>query len=95
MFIATLASASLPTVSPFYGIVIAMYYNDHDPPHFHARYAEYHARVAETGDLLDGDLPVRAVRLVKEWAALHRDELDGDWRLAQPMLPLRPIEPLS
>jgi len=72
-----------------------MYFNDHDPPHFHARYAEHHARVAiETGNLLDGDLPPRAVRLVREWAALHRAELGDDWRLAQGLQPLRPIEPL-
>ena len=85
----------MPTISVFYGIVIAMFFNDHDPPHFHARYAERHARVAiDTGDLLDGDLPPRAVRLVKEWAELHRDELEEDWRLAQELQPLRPIEPL-
>ena len=85
----------MPTISVPYGIVIAMFFNDHDPPHFHARYAERHARVAiETGDLLDGDLPPRAVRLVKEWAELHRTELEEDWRLAQELQPLRPIEPL-
>jgi len=48
----------------------------------------------ETGDLLDGDLPPRAERLVKEWAALNRAELGDDWRLAQGLQPLRPIEPL-
>ena len=72
-----------------------MFFNDHDPPHFHARYAEHRARVAiATGDLLDGDLPLRAVRLVKEWAELHHDELQEDWRLAQELQPLRPIKPL-
>ena len=85
----------MPTISVFYGIVIAMFFNDHDPPHFHARYAEYRARVAiATGDPLDGDLPPRATRLVKEWAELHRNELEEDWRLAQELEPLRPIEPL-
>ncbi len=85
----------MPTISVFYGIVIAMYFNDHDPPHFHARYAEYRARVAiATGDPLDGDLPARAGRLVKEWTELHREELEEDWRLAQQLRPLNPIEPL-
>ena len=85
----------MPTISVFYGIVIAMFYNDHDPPHFHARYAEHRARVAiATGDPLDGDLPPRAARLVKEWAGLHREELEQDWRLAQELRPLNPIEPL-
>ena len=85
----------LPTISAFYGIVIAMFFNDHDPPHFHARYAEYRARIAiATGDPLDGELPVRAARLVKQWAELHRDELEENWELAQQLHPLEPIAPL-
>jgi hypothetical protein len=72
-----------------------MYFNDHDPPHFHARYAEYRARVAiATGDPLDSELSVRAGRLVKEWTGLHRGELEEDWRLAQQLRPLNRIEPL-
>jgi hypothetical protein len=51
----------VPTISVCYGIVIAMFHNDHDPPHFHARRGEHHARIAiGTGDLLDGRLPPRA-----------------------------------
>ena len=85
----------MPTISAFYGIVIAMFFNDHDPPHFHARYAEDRARIAiATGQPLDGDLPPRATRLVKEWAELHREELEEDWRLAQELRPLNPIERL-
>ena len=85
----------MPTISAFYGIVIAMFFNDHDPPHFHARYAEYRARFGiATGDLLDGRLPPRATRLVKEWTELHRADLEEDWRLARELQPLRPIEPL-
>jgi len=72
-----------------------MFHNDHDPPHFHARYAEHHARVAiATGDLLDGELPARATRLVKQWAELHGDELEENWRLARGLDPLEPIAPL-
>ena len=85
----------VPTISVFYGIVIAMFFNDHDPPHFHARYAEHQGRVAiETGDLLGGYLPPRAVRLVREWADLHRDELLQNWRLARELEPLVAIDPL-
>ena len=85
----------LPTISVFYGIVIAMFFNDHDPPHFHARYAEYRARIAiATGDPLDGELPARAARLVKQWAELHRDELEQNWEFAQRLHPLEPIAPL-
>ncbi len=85
----------MPTISVFYGIVIAMFFNDHDPPHFHARYAEFDARIAiATGDPLDGELPACAARLVKQWAELHRDELAEDWELARQLQPLKPIAPL-
>lgn len=85
----------MPTISVFYGIVIAMFFNDHDPPHFHARYAEHHARIAiATGEVLHGHLPPRAARLVKEWTDLHRGELEEDWRLARDRRPLNPIAPL-
>ena len=75
---------------------MAMFFNDHDPPHFHARCAEYRARVAiATGDPLDDELPARAVRLVKQWVELHRgEELEKDWALAQRLHPLEPIAPL-
>jgi hypothetical protein len=85
----------MPTISVFYGIVIAMFHNDHDPPHIHARYAERRGRIAiVTGEPLHGNLPARATRLVKEWTELHREELEEDWRLAQALRPLNSIEPL-
>lgn len=79
----------MPTISVFYGIVIAMFFNDHDPPHFHARYAEHQARIT-----IATSLPPRAARLVTEWTELHRDELEEDWRLARERRPLNPIAPL-
>ena len=86
----------MPRISAFYGIIIAMYFDDHPPPHFHARYGEYEAQVAiATGEVLGGELPRRASALVKEWADLHRDELIADWDLAARQEPLRRIEPLS
>jgi hypothetical protein len=85
----------VPAISSFYGIVIRMFMKDHPPPHFHALYGEHRARVAiETGELLDGDLPPRAARLVREWARLHRRELEADGALAERMQALEPIEPL-
>ena len=66
----------VPRISLFYGIVITMYFYDHEPPHFHAQYAEHHAVIAiETGAVLVGELPSRALKLVSEWATLHRPEL--------------------
>jgi len=63
----------MPRISMFYGIVVTMYSSDHAPPHFHARYGEYEAKIAiSTGDVLAGQLPARASRLVREWARERR-----------------------
>jgi hypothetical protein len=85
----------MPEISGFFGIVIAMYYEDHSPPHFHARYGESNALIAiEDSEILAGSLPPRALGLVVEWAAIHRDELSRDWRQAAQKKPLDSIEPL-
>ena len=86
----------MPCISRFYGIAIYMYYRDHAPPHFHALYGEYMAEIEiRSGGVIDGWLPRRALRFVKEWAALHREELEQVWRLARDERPLRPIAPLG
>jgi hypothetical protein len=85
----------MPEISRFFGIVIAMYYEDHEPPHFHARYGDSNACIAiEGSEVLAGSLPPRALGLVVEWAAIHRDELARDWRQAAQKEPLDAIEPL-
>jgi hypothetical protein len=85
----------MPTISVFYGIVIRMFVKDHPPPHFHARYGEHHARVSiATGELIDGELPPGAARLVRKWADLRRLELEQNWERAEQMRALEPIEPL-
>jgi hypothetical protein len=85
----------VPRISAFYGIVITMYYRDHEPPHFHAIYGESQAQIAiETLEPLFGKLPVRALRLVREWAELHRDELDANWGRAREHEALDTIAPL-
>jgi hypothetical protein len=85
----------MPELSRFFGIVITMFYNDHSPPHFHAKYAEDRA-VIRIDDLavLRGEIPARALALIVEWASLHRDDLLENWELARQQFPLRPIEPL-
>lgn len=86
----------MPRISQFFGIVISMYYNDHSPPHFHAKYAGYEARLAiETLGIEEGELPRRALAMVLEWAALHRTELWDNWERARKGLPLVQIEPLD
>lgn len=62
----------MPTISMFFGILIRMYFNDHPPPHFHARYNEHEAVIAiEPLSVIEGSLPKRALSLVLEWAALE------------------------
>jgi hypothetical protein len=86
----------MPRISEFFGIVIAMYYNDHVPPHFHAMYAEHGAQVAiESLELLHGSLPRRALALVLEWAAYHREELRTNWEAAREGKPLSRIRGLE
>jgi hypothetical protein len=86
----------VPEISRFFGIVTAMYYDDHAPPHFHVRYAEYRAILEiETVTLLDGTLPHRVLGMVVEWAALHRAELEANWARARSLAPLVPIRPLE
>ena len=85
----------MPRISAFYGIIVAMYFDDHPPPHFHAKYGEYQAQVAiATGEVIHGDLPRRARSLVQEWTELHRDELVADWARAERQEPLHRIDPL-
>jgi hypothetical protein len=86
----------MPRISEFFGIVIAMYYNDHAPPHFHARYAEHEAEIEIASlDLLNGSLPRRAMALVLEWAAVHRAELRINWEAARAGRPLARIPGLE
>ncbi len=86
----------MPEISRFFGIVITMFYNDHAPPHFHAHYGRNQALIGiRELAVLRGYLPPRALGLVMEWAALHREELLDDWELARALAPLKPIEPLA
>ena len=86
----------MPTISAFYGILIQMFWNEHAPPHFHALYGEDEALI-DLRDLrvMRGGLPRRAMALVLEWAAEHRDELMEDWNLCRRLQAPKPIEPLK
>lgn len=86
----------MPEISRFFGIVICMFFNDHQPPHFHASYGEDEALIEiETLAIYRGELPRRALALVLEWAALHREELRHDWQLASAGRSVAPIQPLD
>lgn len=85
----------MPTISAFYGILIRMFYNDHVPPHFHARYGEFEATLdIDTLEILEGKLPQRALSLVREWAMIHRGELFSNWRRCRDKAAPAKIEPL-
>jgi len=85
----------MPEISRFFGIIIAMYYKEHQPPHFRAKYGDQ-TGVFSIADLrlIEGYLPKRVTSLVLEWAFEHRDELMEDWELTIAKKPLRKIAPL-
>ncbi len=85
----------MPTISTFYGILIKMFFNDHLPAHFHAEYAEFKATIdIEKLEILEGELPRRALELVLDWAELHKEALLEDWNLCQTKRQPKKIEPL-
>ena len=85
----------MPEISRFFGIVIYMNWREHPPMHFHAVYGEDEALITLDGKVYAGDLPRRALSLVREWLALHRDELAEDWTLALAKNPLKSIDHLE
>ena len=85
----------MPELSRFLGVVVYMYFNDHNPPHFHVEYGEYEASITINNlALLGGDLPSRILGYVIEWASLHKQELMEDWSMIQAVGKYFKIEPL-
>ena len=84
----------MPRISVFFGIVIYMYYDEHVPPHFHAMYEGSETMLDFNGHLLKGAMAPRAVKLIREWANLHKGELEENWERARRNMPLNWIEPL-
>ena len=86
----------MPEISRFYGIIIRMYFRDHNPPHFHAEYQESKAEYdIQSLTVIAGGIPKRAHALVLEWASLHRAELLNNWEKALVPDSLKSIEPLE
>jgi len=86
----------MPELCRFLGIIIAMFYGDHNPPHFHVRYNQYKAIISiKDLGILSGKLPPKVLGLVMEWASIHQQELMKNWELARELLELQPIEPLE
>jgi hypothetical protein len=85
----------MPELSRFYGIVVQMYFGDHPPPHFHARYGGQKAKIdIEALAVIEGNLAPRALGLVIEWASLHQNELREAFDKVANMQPPGKIEPL-
>ena len=86
----------MPEISRFYGIVIAMFYEEHNPPHFHARYGSHKLAIdIRTLSVLEGRFPARALGMVIEWASQHQTELLEDWDVARAGQVPNKIEPLT
>jgi len=74
----------MPELSRFYGIIIYMFAKDHAPPHCHVKHGEYTSLIdIRTGEVVEGKLPRRALRLVQDWIELHQEELEKNWEEAQ------------
>ena len=85
----------MPTISRFFGIVIAMFYDDHEPPHFHARTADGVGKIQiDTLEVIESTLERRHLRFVLAWAELHQAQLLENWRAARAGETLQQIEPL-
>jgi len=85
----------VPELARFFGIAIYMNWRDHNPPHVHAMYGDHEALVSLDGAVLAGELPRRALSMVHEWLAIHRNELVANWQRARERQPLQPIDPLE
>ena len=82
----------MPVLSMFYGVIISMFYKDHNPPHIHALYGEDMAAIdIQTGKILEGHLPPKALSMVREWISLHQKSLLQMWE-TQEFKPLSPLE---
>lgn len=85
----------MPELCRFLGITIFMYFNDHNPPHYHVKYNEYRAIIEiETSRMMEGNLPPRVLGLVVEWANFHQKELSENWELLRTTGDYRAISPL-
>lgn len=73
----------MPTISMFYGIIIRMYANDHEPKHFHALYQGNEATFDFNGDIRQGVMPNKQRKIISAWAQIHTDELEANWVLSQ------------
>ncbi len=86
----------MPYVSMFFGIIIRMFYSEHNPPHFHADYQGTEGIFDFDGEMLKGNIKSNtALRLIKEWAVLRKNELTENWDNIINKAAINRIEPLQ
>jgi hypothetical protein len=86
----------MPIISTFFGIIIRMFYREHEPAHFHAEYQGQHAKLDFDGRVVAGEITsATARRLIAEWATLHRAELEANWQAMKAGRPFEQVEPLQ
>lgn len=85
----------MPVISRFFGIIIYMYWQDHAPPHFHAKYQDYEMTMDIKTGKISGTFSKKGIKLVNEWRKLHKKELLEDWDLARARKVLKTIDPLE
>ena len=85
----------MPELSRFLGIVIFMNFNEHNPPHFHAKYGDFQIIIEINSGIVEGKFPRRALNLVMEWYEIHKEELLQDWELIRTTGEFNKIQPLE
>jgi hypothetical protein len=85
----------MPEISRFFGIIIMMFADDHNPPHFHVRYGGFRALITINKGIVEGQMPRKVLNRVYEWLDIHHDELVENWNRLQNGLDPFPIEPLK
>ena len=85
----------MPEISRFYGILIKMYFNEHNPPHFHAEYQGYKVTITINKGIVEGIMPKRALKLIFEWLEIHQEKLIENWNSIKATGDFNKIEPLN
>ena len=82
-------------ISRFYGIIISMFGNEHNPPHFHIKYGHYKAVYIMRNGIIKGEIPINVLKKVSEWVEIHKEELVQNWECLQNGKDINKIEPLK
>ena len=82
-------------ISRFYGIIISMFGNEHNPPHLHIKYGHYKALYTIKNGVIKGEIPISVLKKVNDWVEIHKEELTQNWDLLQSGRNVNKVEPLK